>query len=103
VVTQVVSRNYANWRQARDYSSQIPDGDGFEAAYFEFRNTDIYAQMKADRLPVLAHDVADVERMVSALLDVSNEMDPRVRTELPQLRAMAAEIIEIIETEYGEG
>ena len=102
-MTQVVSRNYANWQQARDYSSQIPDGDGFETAYFGFRNTDIYAQMQADRLPVLAHDVADVERMVSALLDISNEMDPRVRTELPQLRAMAAEIIEIIETEYGEG
>ncbi len=103
VVTQVVNRNYANWEQAREYSSRIPDGDGFEAAYFGFRNTDIFAQMKADRLPVLARDVADVERMVSVLLDISNEMWPRVRVELPQLRGMAAEIIEMIETEYGDG
>jgi hypothetical protein len=103
VVTQVVNRNYANWEQARDYSYQIPDGDGFEPAYFGFRNTDIFAKMKADTLPVIARDVADLERMVSVLLDIRNEMWPRVRTELPQLRGMAAEIIQMIETDYGDG
>jgi hypothetical protein len=102
-VTQVVNRNYADWEQARDYSYQIPDGDGFEPAYFGFRNTDIFAKMKADTLPVIARDVADLERMVSVLLDIRNEMWPRVRTELPQLRGMAAEIIQMIETDYGDG
>jgi len=103
VVTQVVNRNYANWEQARDYSYQIPDGDGFQAAYFGFRNTDIFAQMQTDRLPVLARDVVEVERMVAFLLDISNEMWPRISIELPQLRGMAAEIIEMIETDYGDG
>jgi len=103
VVAQVVNRNYANWEQAREYSSRIPDGDGYEAAYFGFRDTDIFAQMKADALPTLAHDAADVERMVAVLLDISIELWPRANLELPKLRGMAAEIIELIEAEYGDG
>jgi len=103
VVTQVVNRNYANWEQAREYSSRIPDGTGYEAAYFGFRDTDIFAQMKADALPPIADDVADVERMVAVLLDISIEMWPRISTELPELQGMAAEIIATIEAEYSDG
>jgi hypothetical protein len=89
-------------RSTRDYHSRIADGDGYEAAHFGFRNTDIFAQMKADRLPVLARDVVELERMVAALIETSIEMSPRINAELPKLRGMAAEIIEMIETEYGD-
>jgi hypothetical protein len=103
VVAQVVNRNYPNWEQAQAYVSRIPDGDGYETAYFGFRDSDIFAQMKSDALPALAHDIADVERMVSVLLGISIEMMPRAKTELPNLRDMAAEIITMIEAEYRDG
>lgn len=103
VVAQVCNRNYANWEQARAYFSAIPDGAAYETQFFAFRDTDDFAKMKSDALPILAHDVADVERMVSALLVISADMWPRPDIELPRLRSTANEIIEMIEAEYGSG
>lgn len=63
-----------------------------------FRDTGNFAQMKADALPILAHDVADVERIVAVLLHISIEMWPRIRSQLPELHGRAAIIIAMIET-----
>lgn len=96
-------RNRALVEKNRDYSYRIPDGNGYESAYFGFRDTDIFAQMKADAPPALAHDVVDVERMVAVLRDISIAMWPRIRSELPELRGMAAENVEMIAAEYSDG
>lgn len=44
------------------------DRDGFEAAYFGFRNIDIFAQMKADKLPVIETEFQEGHRVQTRVM-----------------------------------
>ena len=55
---------------------------------------------QAKNLPLVTKDIADVNVMVNAMLDIRAMISPRVEGELPRLRKLAEEITALIEKEY---
>ena len=98
-VNRVRNLNYPNIDKALAYFARVPDDDT-EAGFFAFRDTEIFARMRAEDLPLLTSDPRDVAVMVNAAIEVRDAIRPRVEVEFPRLRVMAQEIVAEIQAEY---
>lgn len=98
-VNRVRDQNYPNILDALAYFAQVPD-EQTEQGFFAFRDTPIFARMRADRLPLLTRDPTDVAVMVNEAIGMRDGIRPRVEIEFPRLRQMAQEIIAGIDAEY---
>ena len=98
-VNRVRNLNYANIDEALAYFAEVPDDDT-ELAFFAFRESPIFGQMRAERLPLLARDPAELAVVVNEAIEIRDAIRPRVEVEFPRLRELAEQIQVGIKAEY---
>jgi len=99
IADRIVNQNYPENDEINAWMDQIDDDDDMNPT-LAFRDTDLFARMKARNLPLLTDDINQVRRLVNVALTARSDLDARIDTELPRLRDWADEIIAIIQTEY---
>jgi len=99
IADRIVNQNYPENDEINAWMDQIDDDDDINPT-LAFRDTDLFARMKARNLPLLTDDINQVRRLVNVALTARSDLDARIDTELPRLRDWADEIIAIIQTEY---
>lgn len=99
MVNRVRNLNYPNIGEALSYFAEVPDDDT-ERASFAFRESPIFARMRAEQLPLLTRDPTDVAVMVNEAIEIRDVIRPRVEVEFPKLKRIAEEIAAGIEAEY---
>lgn len=96
---RIINQNYPENDEINTWMDQIGDGDVMNRMP-AFRDTDLFARMKKQDLPLLTDDINEVRLLVNLALTARSDLDSRVDTELPRLRNWAGEIIATIEAEY---
>jgi hypothetical protein len=96
---RIINQNYPENDEINTWMDQIGDGDVMNRMP-AFRDTDLFARMKKQDLPLLTDDINEVRLLVNLALTARSDLDSRVGTELPRLRNWAGEIIATIEAEY---
>lgn len=76
------------------------DEDDYKSRYLNFRDSQAFALLKAKKLPLLTDGVRDLRLLANYQLQVARLAAPRVGHELPELRKIADEILELIDQEY---
>ncbi|MFO1395033.1 MAG: hypothetical protein U1F09_14840 [Steroidobacteraceae bacterium] len=99
VVNRIRDMNYPEIGRILGYFASVPD-EGYEQAFFAFRETPIFHGMEARHLPLLSTDPTDLGAMVNSALEIRDAIRPRVEVEFPRLRVLSEQISERIRTEY---
>ena len=99
IASRIINLNYPQQSEINVWMDQIMDTDVVEKTV-AFRDTALFEDIRAQRLPLLTGDITDVLMLVNTALMARLDLDARVDTELPRLRSWAAEIITLIEDEY---
>jgi len=98
-VNRVVDLNYPEEREISAWIDTIPDENTVDG-YLAFRDSELFARLAARELPLLTGDLGEVRFLVNQMLEVKNNVEARTTIELPRLRALADDIVRLIDAEY---
>lgn len=93
----VVNMNYPQRYQIKLYDE---DRTGEERA--EFYKTELYKQLKNEDLSILTDNINKVNQAANYFIEISISISARTDIEIPRLEAIGLQIVEMINTEYGQ-
>jgi hypothetical protein len=99
IVNHVVDLNFPEEQEISEWMNDISDENTIDG-FLAFRDTELFARMRNDKLPILTNDPNEVRFLVNQMLEVKNSVSARPSSELPRLRVLADEIVALIEAEY---
>ncbi len=98
-VNRVVDLNYPEEREIAEWMGAIPDENTMDG-FLAFRDSELFRRLAARELPLLTEDLGEVRFLVNQMLEVKNNVEARPDIELPRLRALADDIVTLIDAEY---
>jgi len=98
VMLEVVDMNYPDDMQLPEVMDEITDSPQLPNG---FRESARYLELKSADLPLLTNDLGVIKHAVNHFIDVGDALEARTEIEIPRLRKIASEIIELINAEYG--
>jgi len=97
VVFEVVDMNYPDSMQLPKAMDAISDSPQL---YPGFLDSESYRELKAADLLLLTDDLNVVKHAVNHFIAIGGSLEARTEIEIPRLRTIATEIIELINAEY---
>lgn len=94
---KIVDMNYPNREQIPVYVE-----DERAEPLSVFFGSDLYREIRKNDLTLLSSDINEVRYAVNNYIETSFSMQARTDIEIPRLEAIGREVIDLINTEYGQ-